>query len=70
MLINSGAVAPIFGVHPRSMSDAELVAACPGYRLIRIHRTEAKTGLGGPGDLAWVWPVAVMALLPRALRRR
>jgi len=70
VLINSGAVAPLFGVQPRAMSDEELLAACPDYRLVRIRPTEARTGPGGPGDLAWVWPTAVMVLLPLALGRK
>lgn len=70
VLIASGFAAPLFGLHPRTMSDEELLAACSGYRLLCIHRTEARTGPGGPGELAWVWPAAAMLLLPLALRRR
>lgn len=70
VLINSGFAAPAAGIDPRRMSDAELAAATRMYRLLRIHRTAACTGSGGPGDLAWVWPVLVMVMLPRWLKRR
>ncbi len=69
-LIGSGAVAPLFGIHPRTMSDEELDAVTADYRLLRIRRTAACTGQGGPGELAWIWPVTTMILLPLALRRR
>jgi deazaflavin-dependent oxidoreductase (nitroreductase family) len=70
VLIASGMVAPLFGINPKTMTDEELRAATAGYRLIRIHRQEARTGPQGPGDLSWIWPVLVMILLPLALRRR
>ncbi|HEC23469.1 MAG TPA: nitroreductase family deazaflavin-dependent oxidoreductase [Chloroflexi bacterium] len=69
VLIASGFAAPLFGVRPGSMTDDELRALTADYRLIRIRRTEARTGPGGPGDLAWVWPLATFLLLPLALRR-
>jgi hypothetical protein len=52
------------------MTNEELDAATADYRLIRIRRTEARTGPGGPGELAWVWPLATMLLLPLVLFRR
>jgi hypothetical protein len=33
------------------------------YRLIRIQREEAVTGAGGPGDLAWIWPLSIFMLI-------
>jgi hypothetical protein len=33
------------------------------YCLVRIQRSAAQTGPGGPGDLAWVWPAATFVLL-------
>lgn len=67
VLINSGTVGPIFGLHPRTMSDAELDTTTRDYILIRIRRTEACTGTSGPGELAWVWPTATFILLPLTL---
>ena len=55
---------------PPELTADELMAVCADYRLVRIRRTEARTGPGGPGDLAWVWPAAAFALLPLALRPR
>jgi deazaflavin-dependent oxidoreductase (nitroreductase family) len=34
------------------------------------NRTEPVTGPGGPGDLAWVWPLATFIMLGLLLRRR
>jgi len=70
VLLASGFAAYAAGIDPRKMSDEELDAVTGTYRLMRIRRTEARTGDGGPSDLAWVWPLAVMILLPLALRRR
>lgn len=73
VLIGSGFAAYAAGLNARRMSDAELQAATASYRLLRIRRTQARTGLGGPGELAWVWPLATFALLvmwPRQRRRR
>ncbi|MFQ5343399.1 MAG: nitroreductase family deazaflavin-dependent oxidoreductase [Anaerolineae bacterium] len=69
VLIASGFAAPAAGVYPKRMTDQELEAATANYRLIHIHRTEARTGAGGPGDLAWVWPLAAMSMLPLLWRR-
>lgn len=38
VLINSGIVAPLMGIHPKTMSDAELEAITPEYRLVRFRR--------------------------------
>ncbi len=70
LMIDTGFVAYVAGLDPRKMTDEELNTATSTYRLIRIRRAEARTGPGGPGDLAWVWPLATMILLPAALRRR
>lgn len=69
VLIGSGVVAPLVGIRPRVMSDAQLKQATHTYRLLRIRRVQALTGPGGPGELAWVWPLATFLLLPLALRR-
>ncbi|MFQ5399126.1 MAG: nitroreductase family deazaflavin-dependent oxidoreductase [Anaerolineae bacterium] len=70
VLIASGFAAPLFGIHPKTMTDEELVAVCAHYRLIHIRRTRACTGPDGPGDLAWVWPIATMLLWLLSFRRR
>lgn len=72
VLIGSGIVAPLAGVDPHTLTDEALAAATSSYHLMRIARTEARTGAGGPGDLAWVWPlstVGVLLLLVRSHRR-
>jgi len=70
VLIDSGFAARAVGIDPAGMSNEELDAVTPDYRLIHIRRTAACTGRGGPGDLAWVWPLATMILLPLVLLRR
>jgi deazaflavin-dependent oxidoreductase (nitroreductase family) len=70
VLIASGFAARAAGIDPVGMTNEELDTATAGYRLIRIRRTEARTGPGGPGELAWVWPLATMLLLPLVLLRR
>jgi deazaflavin-dependent oxidoreductase (nitroreductase family) len=70
VLIGSGVVAPLFGINPKTLSDRELDEATDTYRLLRIRRLEARTGHGGPGDLAWIWPLATFILLPLAFKRR
>ncbi len=68
VIIASGFAGPLFGVDPRKRSDDDLERLLGSYRLIRIKRTEALTGHGGPGDLAWVWPLATMVLSVLLLR--
>lgn len=64
VLIASGFAAPLFaGVNPKTLSDEQLAEISASYRLIRIYPSEACTGPGGPGDLAWVWPVTTFVLL-------
>jgi deazaflavin-dependent oxidoreductase (nitroreductase family) len=72
VLIASGFAAPLFGgFDPRKVGDEQLEHVTEGYRLLRIHRVEARTGPGGPGDLAWVWPLlAFVLLMMRPFRRR
>ena len=69
VLIGSGVVAPMFGLHPKTMPDAELADLTAAYRLIHIKRTAPQTGPDGPGELAWVWPLATMLLLPLLFRK-
>ena len=68
VLIASGFAAPVFaGFNPKTAGDDELAEISANYRLIRIRRTAARTGPGGPGDLAWVWPLATFGLLAMLL---
>jgi deazaflavin-dependent oxidoreductase (nitroreductase family) len=70
VLIASGFAAQAFGeIDPKSISDEELAAKTSDYRLIHLDLVAPRTGKGGPGDLAWVWPLATFLLLPLALRR-
>jgi hypothetical protein len=68
-LIASGFAAYGAGIDPRRMTDSELERATQGYRVICITRTEARTGPGGPADLAWVWPAVVQGLMAVAALR-
>jgi deazaflavin-dependent oxidoreductase (nitroreductase family) len=70
VLIDSGFAARAAGIDPVGMVNEEFEAVTADYRLIHIRRTKARTGSGGPSDLAWVWPLATMILLPLALLRR
>lgn len=70
VLIASGFAARAAGIDPLHISDEELARQTADYRLVHIRRQEARTGPEGPGDLAWVWPLATLLLLPLALRRK
>lgn len=70
ILMNSGLAAPIAGVDPLKMTDSELGKSTTDYRVLRIRRTCARTGPGGPGDLVLIWPILALILLPFAFRRR
>lgn len=70
VLRGSGFAARLAGVDPRALPDEALAARAAGYRVVRICRTAERTGAGGPGDLAWVWPAALHLLAARALLRR
>jgi deazaflavin-dependent oxidoreductase (nitroreductase family) len=69
VLVGSGFAAHAFGVNPR-LPDERLDELTAKYRILRLRRTGARTGAGGPGDLAWVWPLATTLLLRRRCRRR
>jgi deazaflavin-dependent oxidoreductase (nitroreductase family) len=70
IIIASAFVGRLAGLDAQAMSDDQLERVTSEYRLLHIARTEARTGPGGPGDLAWVWPLATMVLLPMVLSRR
>ena len=66
----SGFAGPLFGVDPKKLDDQALMEATQSYKVVRIQRQAARTGPGGPGELAWVWQLATLVLLPLAFRRR
>lgn len=70
VLIGSGFAAYAAGIDPYKISDEELEAESRSYRLVRIRRTEARTGPGGPGELEWIWQAATFVLLGMVLFRR
>ena len=75
VLIRSGFAAPLFeGIYPAALSDEELRRLAERYEVVRIRLDARRSGPGGPGDLAWVWPLlgvaAAVALACRVLRRR
>jgi deazaflavin-dependent oxidoreductase (nitroreductase family) len=70
VLIASGFAGPLFGVNPRQMADKDFEKLLEHYRLIRIRKSAPATGPGGPGDLAWVWPLATFTLLLVLINRR
>jgi deazaflavin-dependent oxidoreductase (nitroreductase family) len=70
VLIASGFAARAAGIDPHTATDSELDHLTMEYRLVRILRTEARTGKNGPGEFAWVWPLATMLLLPSLLHGR
>ena len=69
VLVASGFASYAAGIDPLKLDDESLDTLTQNYRLVRIRRKEALTGPGGPGDLAWVWPLATFILLPLALRK-
>jgi deazaflavin-dependent oxidoreductase (nitroreductase family) len=69
VLVESGFAAFAAGINPYRITDQELAAVAGEFRLLRIQRTAERTGLDGPGDLAWVWPLATMLLVPLTLWR-
>jgi deazaflavin-dependent oxidoreductase (nitroreductase family) len=66
----SGFAGPLFGANPKKLTDDDFEALMDSYRLIRVQRAEALTGPGGPGDLAWIWPLTTFVLLWMLSRRR
>lgn len=69
VLAASGFAAPLFGLRPERLSSEDLEHLLESYRLIRIDQLQPLTGAKGPGELAWVWPLATMILLGLVLGR-
>jgi deazaflavin-dependent oxidoreductase (nitroreductase family) len=70
VLIGSGFATYAAGIDPRRLSDVDLHRKTAPYRLLRLERTSARTGPGGPGDLAWIWPLLAFVLAGLVRRRR
>ncbi len=70
VLVASGFAGPLFGANPRKMSDGHVEELLESYRIVHIQRSQPVTGPGGPGDLAWIWPLATFVLAGLLLRRR
>ncbi len=70
VLVDSGFAAPLFGLHPRRMSDETLAAATETYLLVQIRPLRRQPAKHGPGDLAWVWLPVGAAVAVLLLRRR
>ncbi|MEZ5114667.1 MAG: nitroreductase family deazaflavin-dependent oxidoreductase [Candidatus Nanopelagicales bacterium] len=73
VLVASGFAGRLDGFRP-GMPDDALATLTENLPLVRIGLGAARTGDGGPGDLAAVWPLAATVLAPLAgrglLRRR
>jgi hypothetical protein len=63
VLVASGFAARAAGINPHTMSEDEFQRVTESYRLIKIRTEEARTGKGGPGELAWIWPLATTFLI-------
>lgn len=69
VVMASGFAGPLFGLDPRRLDDLALMKATQSYKVIRIHRRAARTGSGGPGELAWIWQLTTLVLLSLVLLR-
>ncbi|HSM24235.1 MAG TPA: nitroreductase family deazaflavin-dependent oxidoreductase [Anaerolineaceae bacterium] len=63
VLIGSGFAASLFGIHHTKMDDEELDQVTKDYRLLKIERVSERTGVDGPNEFAWIWPVISFLLL-------
>ena len=63
VLIDSGFVARLIGLHPHQMSDEHLDQATSMYRLLRIRPQRKEPSVDGPGSLVWVWAFSAIAIL-------
>lgn len=63
VIIASGFAGRLEGLDAQHMTDEALGDATAPYRLVRLRLVGERTGAGGPGSLAWVWPMATFLLL-------
>ncbi len=70
VIIASGFAGRLAGLDARHMPDADLDRLTQSYRLLRLRRTLPRTGLSGPGDLAWLWQAATVVFAALWLRGR
>jgi hypothetical protein len=57
------------GIEPE-MEDQDFELAVEDYVLVRVNRQSPRTGVNGPGGLAWLWPFILVLLLGLRPRRR
>jgi deazaflavin-dependent oxidoreductase (nitroreductase family) len=67
VLVASGFAGRLDGFRP-SMTDDALRAMGADYPVIRMRLTDARTGDGGPSDLAACWQAAATVMVPLAVR--
>jgi len=70
VILASGFAGITAGLDPKNMDDETLADATRSYKVVHIQKEAPRTGPGGPGELAWVWQVATMILLPIVLLKR
>lgn len=63
VLMGAGFASFAAGIDPYTISDEKLAGVTESYRLVHLQRVAARTGTGGPGEWAWVWPLLTFALL-------
>lgn len=68
-LVENPIFSRISGIDPQS-EDREFESAVENYPLVRIMRQSPRTGVNGPGGLAWMWPFILMFLLGLRPRKR
>jgi hypothetical protein len=61
--------ARIAGIEPE-LEDKDFDLAVEDYVLIRVVRQSPRTGVNGPGGLAWLWPFILIFLLGLRPRKR
>ena len=64
ILANSGFASETFSaINPHQISDEDLRAKTADWPVVHIRLEQPRSGRGGPGDLAWAWPIASAAAL-------